>query len=183
MIVGYEYNGILPRILRLWPFKTFFEQYFLYLRIGDGRLTKYFKRGLRASESEYNIALNEKAEIATSVSSFFDEFDFWILPSSPSSAIKRTRYGRFFKVDGEYQDYSSFLGSYLVPTVVLGTPVLNVPIGLINGMPVGAQIMGRPESDLNLLETCVVHIAKHSKFTWPDNFKPLREEPNDRHSG
>ena len=168
MIVGYEYKKLLPSILRIWPFKVFFERYFLHLRVGNGPLTKYFKQGMRASASEYNNALNERAEVTHAVDSFFDDFDFWILPSSPSPAIKRTMFGRFLKVGGEYKDYSTILGSYLVPTAVFGTPVLNAPIGFVENMLVGAQIMGRKGSDLWLLESCIEHVSKHSKFEWPD---------------
>jgi len=171
MIVGYEYKKLLPSILRIWPFKVFFELYFLHLRVGYGPLTKYFKQGMRASESEYNNAIKERAEISKSVSSFFDDFDFWVLPSSPAPAIRRTMFGRFLKVGGEYKDYSTFLGSYLVPTAVFGTPVLNAPIGFVENMPVGAQIVGRPECDLDLLESCIAHISRHSKVQRPNKFK------------
>ena len=54
--------------------------------------------------------------------------------------------------DGEF-DYSTYLDSYLVPTTVLGTPVLTCPIGVDRDqMPVGAQIHGPRFSDRWLVQ-------------------------------
>ena len=87
------------------------------------------------------------------VDRFFSEHALWILPVSPSAAIPRAWGGKTIRTaDGKF-DYSTYLGSYLGPTTVLGTPALACPIGVEHDqMPVGVQIHGPRFSDRWLIQ-------------------------------
>ena len=171
-IVGYEYRDVLPRFFKTAFGRILFDGYFLNLRLGNGRLTRYFKAGLNSSEDEYQKVLLEHQDVAKRMKRFMSEFDLWILPTSPSPAILRSRYGSFFKHNGQHKDYSSFLGNYLTPTALLGTPALNVPIGFAEGLPIGVQVHGAPFSDHRLLQITKEHLEKYIAVKWPDDFGP-----------
>jgi Asp-tRNA(Asn)/Glu-tRNA(Gln) amidotransferase A subunit family amidase len=56
--------------------------------------------------------------------------------------------GRRIKTANGVIEYSKYLGSYIVPTTTLGTPVLTYPIGFDDAkMPVAVQIHAPRYSD------------------------------------
>jgi Asp-tRNA(Asn)/Glu-tRNA(Gln) amidotransferase A subunit family amidase len=90
------------------------------------------------------------------VDRFFGEYPLWILPVAPSSATPLSLSGKQIETPSGKFDYSTYLGSYTVPTTILGTPVLAYPIGAgENKLPVAVQIHGPRYAD-----RWVVQVAK-----------------------
>lgn len=82
---------------------------------------------------------------------------------SPSAAIRRQFGGRRLKNGDQRIEYSRYLGSYLCPTAVIGTPALTLPIGFSElGLPIGVQIHARSGADYDLLAMAKVHLEKYT---------------------
>ncbi|MBC7366515.1 MAG: amidase [Undibacterium sp.] len=148
ILAGHENVSAMPWIVRRPPLLAFYAWWTLNRRMGRGPFTTHFKNGLFASEADYAAACARRTVIFDTVDRFFAEHALWILPVSPSAAIPRSWSGKMIQTaDGKF-DYSTYLGSYLAPTTVLGTPVLTCPIGVDHDqMPVGVQIHGPRYSD------------------------------------
>ena len=148
IIAGHEYVSAVPWIVRRTPLLALHAWWILDRRMGRGPFTTHFKHGLFASDAEYVAACARRSDILVTVDRFFSEHALWILPVSPSAAIPRAWSGKTIRTAAGEFNYSTYLGSYLVPTTVLGTPVLTCPIGPDHDqMPVGVQIHGPRFSD------------------------------------
>ena len=153
LIGGHESVSGLPWIVRRTPLLAFHAWWMLQRRMGRGPFPTHFKSGMFASDADYAEACARRAVIFETVDRFFSEHALWILPVSPSAAIPRSSSGKMIQTAAGQFDYSTYLGSYLVPTTVLGTPVLTCPIGVDHDqMPVGAQIHGPRFSDRWLVQ-------------------------------
>jgi amidase len=153
IIAGHENASALPWIVRRTPLLAIHAWWTLDHRMGPGPFTRYFKNGLLASNAEYAAACARRSATLETVDRFFSEHSLWILPVSPSAAIPRAWCGKTIRTGAGEFDYSTYLGSYLGPTTVLGTPALACPIGTDHdGMPVGAQIHGPRFSDRWLVQ-------------------------------
>ena len=76
----------------------------------------------------------------------FDEFDLLATPTSPSVAFKIGE-----KMDDPVQMYASDV--FTMPANIAGIPAISVPAGLVNGLPVGLQLMAPHLGEENLLKT------------------------------
>jgi Asp-tRNA(Asn)/Glu-tRNA(Gln) amidotransferase A subunit family amidase len=148
MIAGHEYSKLIPGILKNSFTTRAWAWWILDRRLGSGPFTEHFKRGMLSTETEYQQACENRKAIFDVLDGFFRKYDFWILPVAPSSAIPRSLCGRRIKTPNGLVEYSRYLGSYIVPTTTLGTPVLTYPIGFDDAkMPVAVQIYGPRYSD------------------------------------
>jgi amidase len=160
LVAGYEMKLQFPLPLRGRLGMRAFAAWFLNYRLGDGPLATHFRRGLLASEAEYRDGLARRDELVRTVDAFLGRHDLWVLPVSPGVAIRRQRPGRPIRGAGGAVPYSRYLGQYLCPTAVIGTPSLVVPAGLgEGGMPVGVQAHGPRFSDRWLVGTAGPHLA------------------------
>jgi amidase len=156
IIAGYECASALPWIVRRTPVLAFHAWWMLRRRLGRGPFSTHFKNGMFASDAAYAETCARRAIILETVDRFFSEHALWILPVSPSSAIPRSWCGKTIQTAEGKFDYSTYLGSYIVPTTVLGTPVLTFPIGADHDqMPVGVQIHGPRFSDRWLIQVAM----------------------------
>jgi len=152
-IVGFEFTNVLPKFLRTGLGKSFAAWWILDRRVGRGPLSDHFKRGLHASQTEYEKVCAQRAEIYRVLERFFSEYSVWILPTAPSAAFPLKLSGKEFITENGTFSYTQYVGPYIVPTTVLGTPVLSLPIGKDrNGMPIGAQIFGPRFADRWLID-------------------------------
>jgi amidase len=148
IIAGHEYSKLIPGTIRNAFTKRAWAWWILNRRLGSGPFTDHFKRGMLSTETDYQQACERRKTIFDVLDGFFRTYDFWILPVAPSSAIPRSMCGRRIKTANGLIEYSRYLGSYIVPTTTLGTPVLTYPIGFDDAkMPVAVQIHGPRYSD------------------------------------
>ena len=153
LIAGHEYASAAPRIVRRTPLLAFHAWWMLNRRMGPGPFSTHYKKGMYASDAEYAAACARRSTVFETVDRFFSEQALWVLPASPSAAIPRSSCGKMIQTSAGQFDYSTYLGSYLVPATVLGTPVLTCPIGVDHErMPVGVQIHGPRFSDRWLIQ-------------------------------
>ncbi|MBC2425461.1 Asp-tRNA(Asn)/Glu-tRNA(Gln) amidotransferase subunit GatA, partial [Clostridium beijerinckii] len=86
-------------------------------------------------DAYYKKALKVRNLIKEDYGRIFKEFDAIISPTSPTTAFKIGE-----KVDDVLSMYLSDV--YTVPVSVAGLPAISVPCGMVNGLPVGLQIIG-----------------------------------------
>lgn len=86
------------------------------------------------------------------VAAVFDEFDALLLPTVAVSAFPLRARPR--EVAGETVDGLWGAFPFAVPFNVAGNPAVTVPVGLAEGLPVGAQLVGPNGSEASLLELC-----------------------------
>lgn len=151
-IAGYEYTSIVPRFLR-WRLVNYICGKVQLRRLGRGPFSRYFISGMLASKDEYQQAIKARERAHQAADKFFDQYDYWILPVAPASAIRRDQCGKPVKTEGGLIEYSRYLGGFNVPTTLFGTPALSFPIGNgENNLPVGVQIHGARYSDSELVD-------------------------------
>ena len=86
-------------------------------------------------DAYYKKALKVRNLIKGEFEKVFKEFDAIISPTTPTPAFKIGE-----KKDNVLEMYLSDI--YTVPVNIAGIPAISVPCGMVNGLPVGLQIMG-----------------------------------------
>ncbi|GAA0733176.1 Asp-tRNA(Asn)/Glu-tRNA(Gln) amidotransferase subunit GatA [Clostridium oceanicum] len=86
-------------------------------------------------DAYYKKALKVRKLIKDDFSRVFKEFDAIVSPTSPTTAFKIGE-----KTDDVMSMYLSDI--YTVPVSVAGVPAISVPCGMVEGLPVGLQIIG-----------------------------------------
>jgi amidase len=110
-------------------------------------MTASHKAWLRANEM--------RARIGAAWHELFTNYDAVIMPVAPTQAFphntERTYLDRVIDVDGEPRPYSDTLFWAGLATAP-GLPSVAVPAGLVDGLPVGVQIVGPKYGDFRLLD-------------------------------
>lgn len=122
-------------------------------------LTRSLVRGMGGNWSRYNHALNVRDELIMRLEEFLGSWDAWLCPVAASTAYPHSRRGKYSKppsilVDGEPLPYFEASIGMTSPFSLTGSPVVVMPAGLEDGLPVGLQWVGRRWQDEALLATC-----------------------------
>jgi Asp-tRNA(Asn)/Glu-tRNA(Gln) amidotransferase A subunit family amidase len=103
------------------------------------------------SLSAYLEALNQRDEFIYAWERFFDDWDVLVCPAMMCTAFNHREMGMPIPVDGIETPYWTAL-SHACRFNLTGHPAAVIPIGLDRqGLPIGAQLVGRRHSDLKLL--------------------------------
>jgi hypothetical protein len=87
----------------------------------------------------------------------FQDIDIWILPCSNVLPYEHNFNHDPIKLQhkiGEIKYWKS--QSYTSMLSLLGCPIVVIPVGMINGLPVGVQVVGKRNEDELLLERCKI---------------------------
>ena len=93
----------------------------------------------------YGKAEETRQIIKKELNKVFDEIDILITPTSPSTAFKLGE-----KTSDPMAMYSSDIMT--IPANIAGIPGISIPVKDVNGLPVGAQLVGPYMSDRKILE-------------------------------
>ena len=122
-------------------------------------LTQEIAFGLTIAHEVYNIDLAAKAEeqrtqANETMAALFDEVDFVISATNPDVAFPadigiNTRVGD--QTVGPENN-----GALTIPANIVGNPGVSIPVGLVDGLPVGMQVMATHHRDAALLDLALI---------------------------
>lgn len=121
-----------------------------------GRLPDYDERvqgiltsGATVPAVDYLRALRRRPQHLQAALDAMRDIDVLVLPgvAAPAQPLEATE----VNIEGQSVPLLSFTRQNTSPGDVLGLPVVMIPAGLVDGMPVGVQIMGKPWGDATCL--------------------------------
>lgn len=123
--------------------------------------------GLELAERKYSLAMMARSETARTnanetMAAAFDQVDFIISATNPDVAFAAGTTLNT-QVAGKEVDMGNN-GALTIPYNIVGNPSLSVPIGQLDGLPVGMQIATRHHDDALLLD---LGIAVERQRPWP----------------
>jgi Asp-tRNA(Asn)/Glu-tRNA(Gln) amidotransferase A subunit family amidase len=123
--------------------------------------------GLSIAEEKYSLkmmARSERARTAANetVAAAFDNVDFIISATNPDVAFSAETFLNT-EVDGRTVGPENN-GALTIPYNIVGNPSLSVPVGQLNGLPVGMQIAARHHEDALVLD---LGLAVERERPWP----------------
>ena len=155
-IIGYETGALIPWLIR-WIMRR-------DSRAADQskRFIKHIHRGYQRNADRHTECLNSLADFRASATSSFEGFDVLLLPVTAVCAFPHIHpvrdqggvrsYDTVFETGAGPLGYFDALTRFTLPITVLGWPVVTLRIGKdSNGLPIGAQLVGKPGADVQLL--------------------------------
>jgi len=157
--LGYEWalgnlSGLYADLKGLWP------------ECRD-ELTGEIAFGLTMAEERFSLRMMARSETARTaaneaVAAAFDEVDFIISATNPDVAFAAETTLQL-EVDGQPTEPGNN-GALTIPYNIVGNPSISVPIGQLDGLPVGMQIATRHHDDALLLD---LGLAVERERPWP----------------
>jgi len=146
-ILGAEVGSSMP-----WFPRALLKLNFNLQQAGHSKIKKGVMHGLKIKMRHYSQALDERDRFIEKLESFFQQWDAWICPVSPTPAFTHCRTGKRLQVDNVSVPYLEGLISYTSIFNLTGHPVVTMPLTqTAQGLPIGFQIVGKRWGDLQLL--------------------------------
>jgi aspartyl-tRNA(Asn)/glutamyl-tRNA(Gln) amidotransferase subunit A len=118
------------------------------------QLTEYARKSIEAAISvtpdDVAAAATVKQEIQQRVTRLFELYDFVVTPTTAAVAFPLGQRPR--EIDGQPVDGLWGAFPFTAPFNVSGSPAASVPCGLVDGMPVGLQVVGPAHAELAILD-------------------------------
>ncbi|MEQ1596834.1 MAG: amidase [Casimicrobium sp.] len=139
------------------------------------RLVRAFASGLSFNWRRYNEALNIRERLIFQLEQFLDSWDVWLCPATPGVAFPHQNPRKFgqpptIMVDDQPLSYLDGTMSMVAPFSLTGSPVVTLPIGVVRGLPVGVQVVGKRWRDEALLDCCTVIESATGGFQSPSSY-------------
>ncbi len=133
----------------------------------ESQLTKEMAFAMRLGEGEYSLemaARSEKDRTAANemLADVFDQVDFLVSATNPDVAFP-AEIGANTRV-GDRKVGLENNGALTIPYNIYGNPALSLPVGEVDGLPVGMQVATRHHADALLLELGAILEAERP---WP----------------
>lgn len=122
-------------------------------------LTRSMAQGMAFHGARYSAALNRRDRLIGELEGFLGQWDAWLCPVASTVAYPQQPLGRLRKpptirVDERPLAYFEATVGMTVPFSLTGSPVVCMPAGVVDGLPVGLQWVGRRWRDEELLAVC-----------------------------
>lgn len=103
---------------------------------------------------EIEEALAARQAMAMQLLALLEQHDILITATSPIIAPTREEYGSWLASDSYAPEYTCLTGHMNL----LGFPAISLPAGQVEGMPVGMQLVARPDEDALLLRAALAFL-------------------------
>lgn len=121
-------------------------------------LTEEMAFGFTVATEVYNLEMAARVEetrMATNelMAELFEQVDFVISATNPD-----VPYPAHVTINARVGDQKvgpENNGALTIPANIVGNPAVSIPVGLVDGLPVGMQVMGRHHRDAQLLDLAV----------------------------
>ena len=122
-------------------------------------LTQEIAFGLTIAHEVYNIDLaataeKQRTQANETMAALFDEVDFVISATNPDVAFP-AEIGINTRV-GDQQVGPENNGALTIPANIVGNPGVSIPVGTVDGLPVGMQVMAIHHADASLLDLALL---------------------------
>ncbi len=108
------------------------------------------ERGLALTSAEINEAFSHLKVLWDRANRFFENYDLLIAPVTQVMPFPADREYPIEVAGQPMERYTDWM-SVCYRITALGLPAISLPAGFHDGLPVGAQLIGRPHGDLDLL--------------------------------
>ncbi|MFZ2269537.1 MAG: amidase [Azonexus sp.] len=120
-------------------------------------LGRAFIGGMSALPGQYNAALVRREQLIVALEDFLGQWDVWLCPTAPTVAYPAFPLLRFrpppsLLIDDQPLAYIEATISLTAPFSLTGSPVVSLPAGLVDSLPVGLQVVGRRWQEDRLLQ-------------------------------
>jgi aspartyl-tRNA(Asn)/glutamyl-tRNA(Gln) amidotransferase subunit A len=151
-----------PIVDRLWAWQQSRDEDDQTLDLIDQGRRRVVERGRSMTEAEYEQAQADRGTYADGMARFFERFDLLLTPTLPCPpfAVGLDQPGSVAGRPTEYLSWTQFT----YPFNASGQPAASVPCGMLDGLPVGLQIVGRPGDDRLVLRGAA---AFEAAWPWP----------------
>ncbi|MHA2170304.1 MAG: amidase [Candidatus Kariarchaeaceae archaeon] len=85
---------------------------------------------------------------------FLNNYDVWIIPTVAVLPFPHNFDHSHLSINGISVSYWKALLGYTIPFSLTGNPVVTLPLGFIDGLPVGVQVIGKRWKDEKLVSIC-----------------------------
>lgn len=96
-------------------------------------------------------AMEVRNEVRAIIDGILDKHDVWVLPVCAVQPFAHNPSHLHVDVNGEQLSYWRALLPYVLPLTLTGHPVVTMPTGMLDGLPVGVQVVGKRGTDAQLL--------------------------------
>ena len=124
---------------------------------GHQVLGRAFVSGMNAGPGQYNAALVKREQLIAALEDFLGRWDVWLCPTAPSVAYPAFPLSKLLPpanlmIDDQPLSYIEATISLTAPFSLTGSPVIALPAGIVDGLPVGLQVIGRRWQEDQLLQ-------------------------------
>jgi aspartyl-tRNA(Asn)/glutamyl-tRNA(Gln) amidotransferase subunit A len=106
--------------------------------------------GVKTTSTEYALARRTQTEVKKRCDTFFESYDFLIIPSTPIAAPTIA--------GNDAVEQAARLTRFTAPFNLAGLPAISVPCGFTkDGLPIGLQIVSRPWADAKVLNAAYAY--------------------------
>jgi aspartyl-tRNA(Asn)/glutamyl-tRNA(Gln) amidotransferase subunit A len=124
-----------------------------------GELTQEMALGMQLATQMFNLETAARVETQRinhneAMAAIFDDVDFVIAATNPDVAF--TTEGTIPMRVGDVNVGPGNNGALTIPSNIHGNPAVQIPIGTIDGLPVGMQVIGKHHEEQLLLELALI---------------------------
>jgi aspartyl-tRNA(Asn)/glutamyl-tRNA(Gln) amidotransferase subunit A len=130
------------------------------IMLGDPGLAIYRK----LPREDVFAAREARGRIWETFRSVLEGQDFILSPTVQHVAPTRDAWAQLWQVppDGKLPSHMAVYTAHTAAANLLGWPAISIPAGMVDGMPVGLQILGRPDTEAKMLRLAHAFLALRS---------------------
>jgi Asp-tRNA(Asn)/Glu-tRNA(Gln) amidotransferase A subunit family amidase len=112
---------------------------------------------------ELQEALDVRQQMADTLLQVFEHYDILMCATSPRIAPLRDEYADWLTSETHAEEYTCLTGAMNL----LGFPAISIPASFVDGMPVGLQLIARPDNDALLLRAAQAFMRARPAISFP----------------